>query len=95
MRMIPLSIAALVGAAAASPANAAPQQAAQPSAKVPKDGLICERQQVTGSRLGSRQVCMRPEAWAERRLQERQGVEHTQAIPCMPTSTDSRGHSQC
>ena len=97
MRVILLLILALAGAAVADPANAlsAPEQAAQPSAQTPKEKLVCEKQLLTGSRLGAKQICMRPEAWAERRLQERQGVERAQAAPCMPTSTSSQGRTQC
>lgn len=57
--------------------------------------LVCEKQESTGSRLGGQRVCLTREAWAERRLQERQVVERAQAAPCMPTTTSSQGRTAC
>lgn len=57
--------------------------------------LVCETQEATGSRLGGKRVCLTREAWAERRLQERQVVERAQAAPCMPTTTSGQGRTAC
>ena len=40
--------------------------------------VVCERQPVTGSRLGSRKVCMTRAQWADLRLQDRQEIEKAQ-----------------
>lgn len=93
-----ISIAVLMGASAATPAHALeqPTQPAQAAAGTsPHDNLVCERIIATGTRLGPKQVCMTREQWANRQLQERQGVERAQAAPCMPTTTDSQGHTAC
>lgn len=40
--------------------------------------VICERQEVVGSRLQKRKVCMTRAQWADLRLQTRQDLEHAQ-----------------
>lgn len=85
----------LLAAAIASPASSEAQAPPVATAHPPKERLICEKDLPLGSRLGARQVCLTPEAWAQRRLQERQGVERGQAAPCMPTTTDSHGRRSC
>ena len=64
-------------AAAETAAAAAPAAASQKPAD--KSGeLVCERQEITGSRLASRRICLTRAQWAERRLQDRQEVETVQ-----------------
>ncbi len=72
-------------------ASAPPRQAAA----APTNPLICEKQAVTGTRLGAKQVCLTQEQFAQRRMQEREAIERAQAAPCMPTTTDSQGHTHC
>ena len=81
----------------AAPAQALPSSQQNPPAAAAKagDGLVCEKEFVIGSRLKAREVCATPEERARRRLQERQGIERAQASPCLPTTTDSLGHSHC
>jgi len=68
----------VVQAAPASPAvasNPLPAAAAPDKAK-----LICENQEVTGSRLQRRRVCLTSDQWREARRQERLDVEHDQRL---------------
>ena len=43
-----------------------------------KKGMICRVQGETGSRLGSRKVCMTKEQWDEHKAQTRQNIERGQ-----------------
>jgi predicted secreted protein len=63
--------AAAETAAAAAPATG--QKAADPNNEV-----VCEKQEITGSRLGTRRICLTRAKWAERRLQDRQEIEKAQ-----------------
>ncbi|QNM82374.1 hypothetical protein H8M03_10180 [Sphingomonas sabuli] len=65
---------------AAIPASAFAQTtAAQPqAARDPGDQVICEKQEVIGSRLATKKVCMTRKQWAERQLADRQAVEKNQ-----------------
>lgn len=40
--------------------------------------VVCERQEVTGSRLARKKVCMTRAQWADMRLQDRQAIEKVQ-----------------
>ena len=42
------------------------------------DEIICQKQEVTGSRVGVKRVCMTRSQWADRRLQDRQELERVQ-----------------
>jgi hypothetical protein len=92
---IRLSLIACVMLASPAGAFQQPAQNPDPAATNRTEKLICEKQLVTGSRLASREVCATPEAFAARRLQERQGIERAQAGPCMPTGSDSMGRAHC
>ncbi len=62
-------------------APAAAETAAAASSQKPADKsseVVCERQEITGSRLGTRRICLTRAQWAERRLQDRQEVEKVQ-----------------
>jgi hypothetical protein len=48
------------------------------SAGLDPNQVVCEKQEVVGSRLTSRRVCMTRAQWAEARLQDRQNVEKVQ-----------------
>ena len=77
-----LAAAVLAGASASAVAQAptaAPTQAAA-NAK-PADNaneIVCQKQEVTGSRLGAKRICMTRSEWADRRLQDRQELERVQ-----------------
>jgi hypothetical protein len=65
---------------------AAAQTAAAPSPAPPTatgsardlNKIICEKQEVIGSRLATRRVCMTRAEWADRKLQDRQEIERVQ-----------------
>jgi hypothetical protein len=42
------------------------------------DEIVCEKQQVLGSRLASHRICMTRAEWAEQRRIQRMDVEHVQ-----------------
>lgn len=65
-----------VPAAAQTSAAAAPATATG-SAQDPNK-IICEKQEVIGSRLATRRVCMTRAEWADRKLQDRQEIERIQ-----------------
>jgi hypothetical protein len=60
-------------------AFAAPEKARPISQKsVDPDEIICEKIEVTGSRLAVRRVCMTRSEWAERRREDRENTEGIQ-----------------
>lgn len=75
----------LLGAStAAVPAAVGAQAQAQPQASAPTvaanpDEVICEKQEVTGSRLAHRKVCMTRSQWQETRREDRKTVEKAQS----------------
>jgi hypothetical protein len=70
--------AAVPVAPALSPAPAtAPASAIKPVAKRP-DKMICEHEEVLGSRLGGHRVCKPASQWAEERQQARAAVDRAQ-----------------
>ena len=40
--------------------------------------MVCEKQQVVGSRLATKRVCMTAAEWDAKRLEERQAIDKTQ-----------------
>jgi hypothetical protein len=70
---VPLSAAA-VGA----PAQQQPQSAAPAYQGTNPNEVVCERLEVTGSRLGHRKVCMTRAQWQDARRQDRSAVEKVQ-----------------
>lgn len=65
---------ALAQTSTAAPAQ--PQTTAKP-ANNPNE-IVCEKREVTGSRLGAKRVCMTRAQWADRQLQDRQELERVQ-----------------
>ena len=64
-------------------AQTATQSQSQPSTTAQTAGpdmneVVCERQEVTGSRLARKKVCMTRAQWAALRLEDRQAVEKVQ-----------------
>jgi predicted secreted protein len=59
---------------------AAAPQPPTPTAKGDLDPneVVCEKQEVIGSRLAVRRVCMTRSQWAERRMEDRQATEKIQ-----------------
>ena len=75
--------AAVAGLLASAPsaAQTAPAGAAAATSQKAADNaneVVCEKQEITGSRIGSRRICMTRAKWAERRLQDRQEIEKAQ-----------------
>lgn len=68
-----MSGTALAQAAPPAPAPA-PAQTTMPNA----NEIVCERQEVVGSRLAKKKVCMTRAEWADHRLQDRQELERAQ-----------------
>lgn len=95
MRLGLILIAISAGALIAGPGNAGevPQTAA-PAQPAKPQKLICEKQIPIGTRLGAKEVCATPEGMADRRRQERQGIEGIQAQPCLPTHQQN-GSASC
>jgi invasion protein IalB len=76
--LITTAAALLIGSGAAYAQNTQPaqQQAAKP-AKDPNE-VVCEKQEVLGSRLNFEKVCKTRAEWAEERRQNRMAVDKTQ-----------------
>jgi hypothetical protein len=61
----------------ATPSQSQPSTTAQ-TAGPDMNEVVCERQEVTGSRLARKKVCMTRAQWADSRLQDRQATEKVQ-----------------
>jgi hypothetical protein len=70
-------VAALMGALICAPAMADTPRPASQKAQDPNE-VVCEKQEVLGSRLQTRRVCMTRAQRADLRLQDRQEVERVQ-----------------
>ena len=71
-----LMIGAVAAAGLSTPALAA-DPASGRAAKDPNE-VVCEKQEVVGSRLATKRVCRTRAQWAELRAQDRQDLEKTQ-----------------
>lgn len=79
--LIVTAASALAAASGAALAQAQPQPSGAPQQAVSAgnaDEVICEKQEVLGSRIATKRICMKRWEWAEKRLQERQDVEKAQ-----------------
>lgn len=47
--------------------------------------MVCEKQEVVGSRLGTKRVCMTAAEWAAKRREERQMIDRSQVQQRGPT----------
>jgi invasion protein IalB len=72
-----IGLLASVPAAAADPAASPAAGAAKKPARDMNE-VVCEREQVIGSRLGSKRVCMTRAEWADLRHQDRQELDRVQ-----------------
>ena len=70
-------VAAAMGALIAAPAMAQASASAHQKAQDPNE-IVCEKQEVTGSRLATRRVCKTRAEWADLKLQDRQEIERIQ-----------------
>jgi hypothetical protein len=86
LRLVPAYCAAtLLAGALSGPAFAqsSPTPAAQPPAQNArpidsKNEVVCQKQEVTGSRLGWKRICKTRAEWADAQLQDRQEVNRVQ-----------------
>ena len=81
-------LAAIIAASiCAPPAMADTPPASNPNTKqsrgVDPNEVICQRQEVVGSRLQKRRVCMTRAQWADLQLQDRQAIEKAQTMQGM------------
>lgn len=58
-------------------ASVASAEEKKTAAKDP-DRIICEKQEVVGSRLATRRVCMTAAQWEERKREDRQAIDKAQ-----------------
>ena len=80
--MFKLVIATVTAASIAAPSIAqtqapAPAQATATKKEDPNE-KVCVKQEVTGSRLGAKRVCMTRAEWADRKLQDQQELTRVQ-----------------
>ncbi|RJF93175.1 hypothetical protein [Sphingomonas cavernae] len=73
-------VIALVGS---PPTGVAAETDARP--KSDPGEIICRSEPVLGSRLAKRRYCLTRAQWDERRASDRQIIEKSQLIPCLPT----------
>ena len=70
-------VVGLSAPAAAQTQTTAPASERQSAGRNPNE-VICQRQEVIGSRLGTRKVCKTRAEWADSRVQDRQELERVQ-----------------
>jgi hypothetical protein len=49
--------------------------------------IICEKQEVVGSRLATKRVCMTAAEWADRRREDRQAIDKAQINRTSPSGS--------
>ena len=80
MRQFLIAAGMLVGSTMAVAQGAqppqTPQQSAQP-AENPNE-VVCEKHEVTGSRIATKRVCMTRAQWAEQKHEDRMEIEKVQ-----------------
>jgi hypothetical protein len=80
VRAIP-AFALLLSVSTPAIAQAATDAAVTPEAKAEADRMnevVCEKQEVVGSRLSVKRVCKTRAQWADQKLQDRMDVERVQ-----------------
>jgi invasion protein IalB len=82
VRIAAIAISGAVLFAGAAPVAAQTSALAPPAVAASKTAdpnqVVCEKQEVTGSRLGTKRVCMTRAEWADLRSQDRQEIEKVQ-----------------
>ena len=81
MRKIVITTALLISPAMAfAQAAQQTQQQQQPQAQAAEDPnqIVCEKQEVIGSRIATKRVCMTRGQWAEQRRNDRMEIEKVQ-----------------
>jgi hypothetical protein len=72
-------------ATAQAPAAAPPQTQSNAKPKEDPNEKICMKEEVTGSRLGAKRICMTRAEWADRKLQDQQELTRVQTQRSGPT----------
>ncbi len=80
LRMI--LVASLAATALATPVGASDQGKKRKAAD--PNEVVCEKQEVLGSRLATRKVCMTRGEWAEQKRLQRETVDRSQVSACQP-----------
>ena len=70
---------ALALAAALFAADGAAAGSTAPAPKVNKDGLVCKKEAVVGSKMPTK-VCLTAEEWAERTRASREAMQNAQRV---------------
>jgi len=70
--MVGLSVPAMAQAQTAAPATQPPKAGPNPNE------VICQKQEVIGTRLGTKKVCKTRAEWADSRTQDRHELERVQ-----------------
>jgi len=79
---LPLSLA-IAGYVLAIPAMAQSETSRHESPRHDPNEVVCEKQEVVGSRLASRKVCMTRAQWAAQQQSDRDLVDSSQRNPCV------------
>jgi len=82
--MVRTAAAAIVAASLLSlvATTSAAQESAKPKAARDPNQIVCKKEEVLGSRLQTRKVCMTRAEWAEQRQIDRHAVEQSQTNTC-------------
>jgi hypothetical protein len=75
----------IIAALAVIPAAAAAEEQ-KPAAKDP-NRIVCEKQEVVGSRLATKRVCMTAAEWEIRRREDREALDKAQVNRRGPTGS--------
>jgi hypothetical protein len=73
---------------AAAQTTIQPQPVQAPTAKSDVNKLVCKKQEVIGSRLGAKKVCLTVQQWQDRAAQDRDQLERVQQGAKGPSSGD-------
>jgi invasion protein IalB len=73
-----LALVSILVVASPVVAQTAGQSAAPAKPVDPMSEVVCQKQEVVGSRLATRRVCMTRQQWLEQRASDRQDVEKAQ-----------------
>lgn len=73
-----VSVALIAAPAIAQAPAAAPAQTQTTAKKDDPNEKICVKEEITGSRLGAKRICMTRAEWADRKLQDQQELTRVQ-----------------
>ena len=75
------AVALISGASVSLAQTSADTTATAPASKAEADHLnevVCQKQEVTGSRLSKKRICKTRSQWADQQMQDRQEIERVQ-----------------